>query len=140
MRAATLHFLACHFSLCVLLYLPKRSSVLLKEAEGTLPNQANICVFFNVALTYIKKKKKKIFDFLHKFQGAVIMIWYFLKIVGRCQCFRKETHTTNSYPEENTGITSLLLFYFLKIDLMRQSSYCPMDEWDEWDEWTKVIL
>lgn len=56
---------------------------------------------------------------LQKSQEAMIMQWYFPKIPGRCQCFEKEeTHTTKNYLGEHAGVTSLLLFYFLKTELM----------------------
>lgn len=48
---------------------------------------------------------------------------YFPKISGRYSCVKKEeTYATKNYFEENTGIISLFLFYFLKTEL----TYLPM--------------
>ena len=69
--------------------------------------KANICVFFNVALTCVKR-----FESSSREQC-------FLKTSWRGQCFRtEETHKMKTYLEENSGTISLFLNDFLKPELM----------------------
>lgn len=119
----------CHFSFYVLLYLSYEKFGIVNRGRRHIKHylaKANICVFFNVALTCIKR--------FETVPGSGDHDMVFPENITKRSVFQNRRNPHNS---ELSGRKQwyywyyffFFLFYFLKSELMCSSSYCPWGGW-----------